>query len=42
MTRWLYFAARLINDYQAIRRGRIGPRLWNKLVGRYLVSKVWR
>lgn len=37
----LYKAARIIGDVQAVRRGRIIPRLLNKLIGR-LIRGLWR
>ena len=38
---WLYQIARLLGDINAVRRGRIVPRLWNKLLSRKLVSNLW-
>lgn len=38
----LYLLARLLGDYRAVRRGRIGKRVTNKLIGRYIVPKLWR
>ena len=31
---WLYAALRTSNDVKAVQRGRIGQRIWNRLVGR--------
>jgi len=36
----LYFIARLIGDINAIRKGRIGKRVYNRMVGR-LLSKLF-
>jgi hypothetical protein len=38
----LYRLARLLGDAQAVRRGRIGRRIVNKVIGRGIVSKLWR
>lgn len=35
--RWL----RLSNDIRAVQRGRIGPRLWNRMVGK-LAGRLFR
>jgi hypothetical protein len=32
--RFLYSLARLLGDYQAVKRGRVGNRVANKLIGR--------
>lgn len=31
---WLYRLARLLGDVQAVRRGRIGKRIWRRLAGK--------
>ena len=36
-----YAVARALGDYNAIRRGKIGKRLVNRLIGRTLVSRLW-
>ena len=36
-----YALARVLGDYRAIRRGKIGKRLVNKIIGRTLVSRLW-
>jgi len=41
MRSFLYFLARLIGDYNAVRRGRIGKRLANKMIGRHIVRRLW-
>jgi hypothetical protein len=38
---WLYRVARLMGDYQAVKRGRISKRIVNKVVGRNLVRRLW-
>jgi len=38
MKQRIYRGLRVWNDVDAVRRGRIIPRLWNKLIGRQL----WR
>ena len=29
-------------DYQAVKRGRVGKRIANKLIGRGVVRRLWR
>jgi len=38
----LYAAARFLGDVRAVLAGRILRRLVNKLIGRGLVSRMWR
>lgn len=38
----LYRAARLIGDANAVRRGRVGRRVANKIIGRRIVRRLWR
>jgi hypothetical protein len=37
-----YRLARLLGDVQAVRKGRVVPRVANIVIGRKVVSKVWR
>ena len=37
----LYSLARFLGDYQAVKRGRVGKRIANKLIGRQL-WRLWR
>jgi hypothetical protein len=37
----LYGLARVIGDINAVRRGRLGKRLVNRLIGRSLVTRLW-
>jgi hypothetical protein len=41
MRSFLYALARLLGDINAVRRGRIGRRLGNRLIGRTLISRMW-
>jgi hypothetical protein len=42
-TRSLAYAfARFLGDVRAVQRGRIGRRLVNKALGRYVVARLWR
>ena len=41
MRAFLYALARFLGDVRAIQRGRILPRVANKVIGRKIVSKVW-
>jgi hypothetical protein len=36
-----YAVARFLGDVNAVRRGKIGKRLVNRLIGRTLVSRMW-
>lgn len=38
---WLYRAARISGDIEAVRHGRIHKRLMNRLIGRHIVSRLW-
>jgi hypothetical protein len=38
----LYRLARIFGDVSAVRHGRVGKRLVNKLIGRSLVRRIWR
>jgi hypothetical protein len=38
----LYSLARFLGDYQAIKNGRVGRRLYNKAIGRNVVRRMWR
>jgi hypothetical protein len=38
----LYALARLVGDVNAVRRGTVGRRLVNKVLGRTLVRHLWR
>jgi len=38
----LYRIARLMGDANAVRRGRVGRRVANKIIGRRIVRKLWR
>jgi hypothetical protein len=33
---------RFLGDYQAVKRGRVGKRIANKLIGRGVVRRLWR
>lgn len=37
----LYKLARILGDINALMKGKIGSRLFNKLLGRRLVSRAW-
>jgi hypothetical protein len=37
----LYTLARLMGDVSAVRNGRVGKRLVNRLIGRSVVSRLW-
>jgi hypothetical protein len=39
---FLYSLARFLGDYQAVKRGRVGKRIANKLIGRNVVRRLWR
>lgn len=39
---FLYRLARFLGDYNAVRRGRIGRRMANKVIGRGIVARFWR
>jgi hypothetical protein len=39
---WLYRLARILGDISAARRGRIGRRVANKVIGRTFVRRLWR
>jgi len=41
MRSFLYRIARLMGDISAVGKGKIGQRMFNKLVGRKLVSRMW-
>lgn len=41
MRSWFYFWARLMGDASAVKRRRVGKRIANKLIGRYVVSRLW-
>ena len=36
-----YKVARFLGDAQAASKGNIGKRILNKLIGRFIVSKLW-
>lgn len=38
----LYALARFLGDVSAVRRGRVGKRIANKLIGRNVVRRLWR
>jgi hypothetical protein len=38
----LYSLARFLGDYQAVKRGRVGRRITNRLIGRNVVRLLWR
>ena len=38
----LYHLARLLDDYQAVKRGPVGRRVMNKALGRAVVRRMWR
>jgi hypothetical protein len=38
----LYSLARFLGDYQAVKRGRVGKRIANRLIGRNVVRRLWR
>jgi hypothetical protein len=38
---FLYALARLLGDYNAVRRGRLGKRVANRIIGRTVVSRLW-
>jgi hypothetical protein len=38
----LYSLARFLGDYQAVKNGRVGKRITNKLIGRNVVRRMWR
>lgn len=42
MRGFLYALARVLGDVRAIERGRVGKRVVNKIIGRTIVSKLWR
>ena len=37
----VYTVAKVINDINSVRRGKIWKRIINKIIGRYVVSKLW-
>jgi hypothetical protein len=37
----LYRWARLLGDAKAIKRGRIGKRIANRVIGRVIVKRLW-
>lgn len=37
-----YKAARVMGDVRAVQTGRVGRRITNRLIGRYVVSRLWR
>jgi hypothetical protein len=37
----LYTLARLMGDVSAVRKGRVGKRLGNRLIGLNVVSRLW-
>lgn len=37
-----YQLARLLGDYQAVKRGRVGRRVANEPLGRNVVRRLWR
>jgi hypothetical protein len=39
--RAFYGAAQLLGDYQAVKRYRVGKRLYNKALGRTVVRRMW-
>ena len=41
LRRILYQLARLLGDGNAVMKGNIGSRIFNKLLGRKLVSRAW-
>jgi len=41
MRSFLYALACFLGDVNAVRRGTIGKRLANKLIGRYVVRRLW-
>ena len=41
LRRALYQFARLLGDVNAVMKGNIGSRLFNKLLGRKLISRAW-
>lgn len=41
LRRILYQLARLLGDVNAVMKGKIGSRIFNKLLGRKLVSRAW-
>jgi hypothetical protein len=42
MRPFLYRLARFLGDITAVSNGRVGPRIANKLIGRKVVSRMWR
>jgi hypothetical protein len=38
----LYRLARFLGDYQAVKNGRVGKRIANKVIGRNVVRRLWR
>jgi hypothetical protein len=38
----LYTVARFLGDYQAVKRGRVGKRIANRMIGRSVVRRLWR
>lgn len=38
---FLYWLARLLGDVRAVRRGRVGRRIYNRILGR-LLSRLFR
>jgi len=41
LRRTLYQFARLLGDVNAVMKGNIGSRIFNKLLGRKLISRAW-
>lgn len=41
MRRWLYRGARLLGDVTAVRRGRAHKRIYNRIIGRTIVRRLW-
>jgi hypothetical protein len=41
MRSFLYSLARFLGDVNAVRRGRIGRRLANRVIGRTVVRRLW-
>ena len=41
LRRLLYQLARTLGDLNALMKGKIGSRIFNKLMGRKLVSRAW-
>ena len=38
----LYSLARFLGDYQAVKNGRVGKCIANKVIGRNVVRRLWR